>query len=100
MSDLAFMKLNGERFRLLSLVLRNYRDIADTLQLQQYQKDSIEHHSYDVRIAEVFKHWDQNASNYANSRYPHSWKGLWDLLRDSGLSHIGKEFFDFLNKHS
>ncbi len=98
MNDLAFMKLNGEKFRLLPLISANYRDVENILKLEQYQKDKIEKVDYEDRITKVFQHWDENAAGLAGD-YPHTWQGLWDILDDSDLTEKGEQFFDFLERH-
>ncbi len=98
MHDLASMKLNGEKFKLLLLISAKYKDVENILKLKQYQKDKIEKVDYEDRITKVFKHWDENAAGLAGG-YPHTWQGLWDILDDSDLTEKGEQFFDFLERH-
>ena len=98
-SDLRFLKLNGEIYESLPEISASYKSIAATLQLKQHQKDSIERHPYEDRIEEVFRHWDQNAPQLGRGNYPHTWQGLRILLKDSGLDQKGMEFFEFLEKN-
>ena len=77
----------------------NYKAVAKTLKLPQYKKDQIEKKDYEERIEEVFRCWDENATHLAGGRYPHTWKGLWDILEDSDLIGKAEKFFDFLNRH-
>ncbi len=95
MHDLAFMKLNGEKFSLLSQISAKYKEVEGILKLEQYQKDTIEQFAYGDRITKVFQHWDENAAG----GYPHTWQGLWDILDNSDLTEKGEQFFDFLERH-
>ena len=99
LSDLQFLRLNGEKYELLSEISESYKKVAVTLGLKHYQIASIERHPFEDRIVEVFRHWDQNASQLGRGNYPHTWQGLRILLKDSGLDQKGIEFFEFLEKN-
>ena len=75
----------------------HYKDIADVLQLDDGARATIRHED---GIDEVFKHWDKNAAGLpGHEHYPHTWQGLWNVLRDSNLEEIAQQFFDFLNEN-
>ena len=99
LGDLSFVKLSGEVFRLLPEILDNYRDVENTLGLEQSRRKKIKKMDYEDRIVEVFRIWDENAPNLASGRYPHTWRGLYDILTDSELEQKANDFFDFLNSH-
>ncbi len=96
------MRLSADRhYRLLPKLREKYQDIAATLRLEDWKIEFIKKKPFNERIEEVFKMWDENAAGlYWSDRYPHTWQGLSNIIKDSELREIRKEFFDYLNKYA
>ncbi len=99
-NDLASIKnWNGERFRLMSRIALQWKRIAEVLGLDDVTIDHIENQyaDKDEQVRQVFKKWFDNASELLRSQfYPLTWYGLNELLIDSEMKEIAKQYFAFL----
>ena len=75
-----------------------WRTIADVLGLDNAIIAQIELRELDAdKIQEVFHVWFQNAAQLPRAHYyPLSWWGLNELLKDSDLSAVAKNYFSIL----
>ncbi len=77
-----------------------WKAVADVLGLSVAEKNRIqaEKASFIDRMEEVFDIWFRDDDKISNRRhYPISWYGLNELLIDSQVSTIAKEYFKFLD---
>ena len=96
---LNFVRNGEDTYRLLSKVALRWHDIASVLQLEDIQNIKANKMYDDTERADhVFNEWFRNAPNLCEGKYLLTWKGLYDLLDDAGLSQIADEFFDTLEK--
>ena len=66
---------------------------VDVAYIAAQHKDDI-----DEQVQQVFTKWLENASELPNAEYyPLSWDGLKELLIDSELTEVAKNFFAFLD---
>ena len=93
----------NQRFKLGERIAYNWNRIGTTLGLRPEAlaaigRDNIRHHSDEDWLMEVLRPWFQNASQLPHHRfYPLTWKGLFNLLKDSDHEEDAKQFFMFLN---
>ena len=75
---------NTSRLRLYDEMAPHWKDVADLIGLET-EVIGVNHH-YDIRmcIHEVMNKWMSDRFNITT--YPCTWKGLWELLDDIGLS--------------
>ena len=99
MSDLTFIKNpKGEKFKLLSQVAVHWRQIGEVLGLDVGHIAAQHKDDIDGQVRQVFTKWLENASELPNNEYyPLSWYGLNELLMDSELTEIAKNYFIFLD---
>ena len=76
----------------------HWNKIAATLGIKKPRVDAIRKFENDTNRADgVFQEWCQNASGLPrHTMYPLSWNGLKEILDDSEVAEIGKQFFEIL----
>ena len=99
LSDLSFIKnQDGERFKLMTEVAVHWKEIGQVLGLDVGRIAAQHKDDIDQQVRQVFRKWVENASELPNSQYyPLSWHGLNELLVDSELTEIAKNYFAFLD---
>ena len=99
MRDLSFVKnREGKKFHLLSQLAVHWKKIGEVLGLDVGRIAAQHKDDIDQQVRQVFTKWLENASElpYAED-YPLSWHGLRELLNDSELAEIAKNYFAFLD---
>ena len=80
--------------RIYSRITHKWQRITTRLGFELGEIESMEenHRTDRSRVTAVFRQWFDNASNLRNARrYPKSWQGLIDLMKDSELGELAEE---------
>lgn len=95
--NLSFVKdEQGQPYNLMEKIAVKWRNIGSFLGIDHGVLKSIEEEKkkYQDRLTEVLEKWFDNAYGLPHhNEYPHSWKGLYNLLVHARLSNYAKEFF-------
>lgn len=81
--------------------LSDYDKIGSTLNLGPGEDKRVkECATENQKMDRVFQFWVNNAAGLPNSKFfPHTWKGLYDLLKASHYEQVAKRYFIFLNEN-
>ena len=91
----------GTTFNLKSKISSGWKTIGSMLKIEQsilHGWATKYHHDQEECLDEVLNEWLINADD--NGSYPLTWKGLYDLLIDSGKRVVAREYFEFLENIS
>ena len=84
-----------QELRIYSKSTHKWQEIATRLGFDLGEIASIEEtypRNSRFRVTAVFRPWFDNATNLRNARrYPKSWQGLIDLMKDSELGELAEE---------
>ena len=90
----------NRELRIYPKIANKWRQIATQLGLELGEIESI-NADYRInysRISAVFRQWFENPRYLSNaSRYPESWQGLINLLKDTELGEVAQELQRALN---
>ena len=83
-----------KKLRIYSEIAHKWRQIASLMGLKPGQISAIEHDRHETAscVTGVLQRWFEYAGQLPNAeRYPKSWQGLINLLKDAELGEIAKE---------
>ena len=85
-------------FQLMERAASQWHIVAANLRLDNIENIRSEYRTNTEKAEKVFTKWLNNAPKLNEGKYPKTWQGLEDLLNESGLSQVAKEFFSALEK--